>query len=430
MKKLCALLAATVLLSGCGTAARNLNTGGAPAEESAAPEAALYQSRDLSGTEAGAETQSERSLPEATAQAAEALPQGPLVYTRFPGKVEQVCSPDGTVVFEGNYSTAVITTQSLETNHDLSACVEALEEQMVRESSGLPEAAQSLYAYRLEQEDSAAAFYPYSSYISARTERQDSQVLSVVLVSRVYRGGSHPNSQQAALNFDLQTRKQLTLGDILQQNREEALLELVLASLEEEIETLNRFSGSTGVYGDYRRMVSESILEHNETLNWYFSDSGLVVYYDPYAIAPYAAGRITVELPYAQLTGILQESYLPKEPAWVPGSRLVPAAKGTISLSFETPGETASWEQCVGVEGTVYRVRMYAVVSWLDEETPVPGNLVFSANRLTEGEGLQITANSPRSGAYLLTCQTAREETQTISLDQFSFREIAPGALE
>ena len=47
--------------------------------------------------------------------------------------------------------------------------------------------------------------------------------------------------------------------------------------------------------------------------HWYFSDSGLNIVFDPYQIAPYAAGSITATVPYYQLEGVIREEYLARD---------------------------------------------------------------------------------------------------------------------
>jgi hypothetical protein len=54
--------------------------------------------------------------------------------------------------------------------------------------------------------------------------------------------------------------------------------------------------------------------------NWYFSNKGLCIYFDPYEIAPFSSGVVTAEISYSKLTGILKDSYFPAETDPVAGT--------------------------------------------------------------------------------------------------------------
>ena len=47
--------------------------------------------------------------------------------------------------------------------------------------------------------------------------------------------------------------------------------------------------------------------------HWYFAADGFHIVFDPYEIAPYAAGSITAAVPYSELGGVIKEEYLPEE---------------------------------------------------------------------------------------------------------------------
>ena len=83
-------------------------------------------------------------------------------------------------------------------------------------------------------------------------------------------------------------------------------LNLVLAEL-------NKIANSHFLYNDYQSTVQNRFLNsdpaHDEL--WYFSQTGLCFYFAPYEIAPYSSGVISVEIPYAKLTKLVHEAYLP-----------------------------------------------------------------------------------------------------------------------
>ena len=62
--------------------------------------------------------------------------------------------------------------------------------------------------------------------------------------------------------------------------------------------------------------------------------------------------------------------------------------------------------------------------SWLDEDAPILGNMVFSANRLTEAERLRITSDTTSAGTYLITYSTPGGN-RSVALDQEGLREVS-----
>lgn len=49
--------------------------------------------------------------------------------------------------------------------------------------------------------------------------------------------------------------------------------------------------------------------------NYAFTDTGLVVKYDSYAIAPYSSGQPELQIPYSELNGILRPEFMPADAA-------------------------------------------------------------------------------------------------------------------
>ncbi len=68
------------------------------------------------------------------------------------------------------------------------------------------------------------------------------------------------------------------------------------------------------MFDEYQTVVADkfqnSALDAQSTA-WYFSNNGLVVFFNPYDITPYAAGVVKIEFPYESLTDVLEPDYLP-----------------------------------------------------------------------------------------------------------------------
>ena len=265
-----------------------------------------------------------------------------------------------------------------------SAWVEEILEGILRnfaeDSSNLHE-----YAREFVESDGTEYFYSYSNYQQLGVARHDETVVSLISLSSIYSGGSHPNSVQTAYNLDIQNRRLLRLEDVIDGSSAGELANLVRSGVDERFAVID---GGNGLFDDYADTISISMSYGNMTPYWYLNDVGLVIFYNQYELGPYAAGIIKVELPYEALEGILLEEYLPAEPDGTPGDLLLRgdiAGRNAIPITIEPEGQTL----LVGVEGTVHQVQLSEVM-WL-EDTPVAQELLFSALSLGQDDILEIS---------------------------------------
>lgn len=119
-----------------------------------------------------------------------------------------------------------------------------------------------------------------------------------------YYGGTHPYSGVGTMAFDLVTGKELTLEGMLDPDNPTASSQLISA-IASQLRT--NYSGVV----DSPDSAAESALEGSGS--WQISDEGLTVEYAPGTISYYAAGYITVTVPYENLKGIFAKEYLPAE---------------------------------------------------------------------------------------------------------------------
>lgn len=148
--------------------------------------------------------------------------------------------------------------------------------------------------------------YPYSTGIQFTPYRTDNRVMSLLKVDSYYLGGVHPGSNATALNFDTATGEQIFLRDILVS--EDAVSELETKILEE---LANRESEAAFLFEGYAQTVADH-LRGVTAENWYLTRDGICFSFDPYDIAPYAAGYITVEFTYEEVSELLNPQYLPE----------------------------------------------------------------------------------------------------------------------
>ena len=134
-------------------------------------------------------------------------------------------------------------------------------------------------------------FLPYGESMSYRIALQTESLVSIVrsYYANSVTGAAHPSNFQFSETFDLATGEKLTLWDCFTDPA--AGRTRVLDLLEQK-----------GADAGYARASLES--ELNDAY-FYLSDQGLVIYYQPDTLAPYAAGLLEFTLPYADLQDLL-----------------------------------------------------------------------------------------------------------------------------
>ena len=368
LKKLSLFIASAILLTACG----------APAPMEAEAQDAVYGSAFSDGTLPAAAAESE-TVSEALAETAEGPAASQAEYFYFSKYSNTVTNDDGLEVLMENRCVPSFTSGDEERSRWVTEVLDNIERDYSTNSTNL-----NSYAQDFLQENGTEYFYSYSNYQQMGVARHDEAVVSLIALSSVYSGGSHPNSVQVAYNLDITNQRVLRLEDIIEEKAAPELAQLVRSAVDEKFAVID---GGNGLFEDYGDTIAGSMVYGNMTPYWYLNDTGLVVFYNQYELGPYAAGIIKAELAYSDLEGILMADYFPAEPSGA-DSDLVPAGEWgdcspiTIVLG---PGEES---MLVGVEGTVYQVQLSEVM-WL-EETPISQDLRFSALSLSEGDVLQI----------------------------------------
>lgn len=127
-------------------------------------------------------------------------------------------------------------------------------------------------------------------------------IATVVLNSSSYLGGAHGASAQQYYNFDLKSKKLVTL---------EALL---LAKQKPRLEQLAHEVFKTWVID---AKLADNVQDYEQAWkfklsdNYYLSKEGLILQYGEYDIGPYVVGLPRLTIPYAQLETVLKAQYLP-----------------------------------------------------------------------------------------------------------------------
>lgn len=107
-------------------------------------------------------------------------------------------------------------------------------------------------------------------------------------------GAAHPGLYSLTLNYDLAQNRELTLGDLFLPNSNylEMISNYCIAELGKQPFADAAFlEGASPTVENYR--------------NWNITPQGLMITFDEYQVAPYAAGPQTVIVPYTELHALL-----------------------------------------------------------------------------------------------------------------------------
>lgn len=396
LRKLIFLIITAIILTACGASA--------PEVADTAPAGVMEDSSALAAPESGEVETTAETVAATEAEAPE--------YFLFTKRINTITNDDGLNLLYENQSIPTFTSSDPERSEWVSGILSDIDRDYVTNSTNL-----HTYAAEYVEQEGTEYFYSYSNYQQLGIARHDETVTSLLAVSSLYSGGSHPNSVQTAYNLDIANRRLLRLEDILTESGAAELAQLVRAGVDEKFAPID---GGNGLFDDYADTIDNSMSWGVMTPYWYLNDTGLVVFYNQYELGPYAAGIITVELPYEALEGILLEEYLPAAPDGVPGG-LVPRGEWegyrSIPITIEAEGETLR----IGVEGVIHQVQLSEIL-WLDE-TPIARDVLFSAMTLGQNDVLEITGgytDDERSFAIEFTNGLGEHKVYYLSLDGLS----------
>ncbi|MCF0262907.1 RsiV family protein [Acinetobacter guillouiae] len=155
--------------------------------------------------------------------------------------------------------------------------------------------------------------------LSPKILNSDKPLATVVLNTSSYLGGAHGASAQTYFNFDLVSKKQVDLDQIIEANQKA------------KFEKLAHDAFKTWVIDS---KLAESVNEYEQawkfTLsdNFYLGKQGLILQYGEYDIGPYVVGLPRLMIPYDQLKGVLKSQYFPAEMQVDQPSSSTPVASG------------------------------------------------------------------------------------------------------
>lgn len=110
-------------------------------------------------------------------------------------------------------------------------------------------------------------------------------------------GAAHPYHYSMTLNYDLEQGRELSLGDLFAEDTDylKALSRYCIAELSQR---------DIGFFGGFERGAEPTPDNYR---NWNIAADGLIITFDEYQVAPYAAGPQTVTVPYSELKPLINQ---------------------------------------------------------------------------------------------------------------------------
>lgn len=140
--------------------------------------------------------------------------------------------------------------------------------------------------------------------LSPKILNSDKPLATVVLNSSSYLGGAHGSSAQTYFNFDLVSKKQVSLNQIIEANQKAKFEKLAHDAFKAWVID-SKLADNVNEY--------EQAWKFQLSDNFYLGKQGLILQYGEYDIGPYVVGLPRLTISYDQLKGILKPQYFPAE---------------------------------------------------------------------------------------------------------------------
>jgi hypothetical protein len=155
-----------------------------------------------------------------------------------------------------------------------------------------------------DRADLGENFFVWYDYLTGEVTWQSTYLVSITVAQEYYCGGVHPNNLLSSVCFDLYTGLPVPLASFFT-IPENDVIDQLLDLVYQQTSTLTDESGAL-IYD----CSLDTLHAYFKPGNFYLTDEGFVIYYQPYDIAPYAAGLPEFLIPYDQLAGILRSDIL------------------------------------------------------------------------------------------------------------------------
>lgn len=153
----------------------------------------------------------------------------------------------------------------------------------------------SLYQMAMvDYEYSVANNYPihqYEAYVDFIVTFNQDCALSLYFDQYEYTGGAHGLTVRSSDTWDLPRSRRMELSDFFPHRSD--YVEYLIGAINSQIKE-QMADGNAMYFDDYEQLVKDTF----KVNNFYLAKEGLVIYFQQYDIAPYAAGLPTFVIPY------------------------------------------------------------------------------------------------------------------------------------
>lgn len=132
--------------------------------------------------------------------------------------------------------------------------------------------------------------YTYEYDVYSEIRYNENNQLSILLYDYVYMGGAHGGTLVTSYNFNALTGQRLLLGDVAKSST--ALGKIKRYAITDLTNRAHRGNGE----GIFEEFLKEMDISNNRP--FYYSDNGIVLKFQEYEVAAYAAGMPEVKVPY------------------------------------------------------------------------------------------------------------------------------------
>ncbi len=177
----------------------------------------------------------------------------------------------------------------------------------------LKESAQTYYLdiargnYELAQ-DGIGIFTPVVIETSYQVVRNDGVLFSVVRESYENTGGAHPIGAKLSDVFRVSDGARLLFQDVFTVTYEEAVAKLTPIIHKQ----MDEFTAANGLDNAYYENAKQELFSMWDANDFYLTDESLVLIWQAYAIAPYAAGIQEFSVPLADIADIVDAQWITK----------------------------------------------------------------------------------------------------------------------
>lgn len=133
---------------------------------------------------------------------------------------------------------------------------------------------------------------PYEASTSYKVTYNQKNIVSIACTYYRDTLGAHGNSETKTFNFDLNTGKQLTLKDLFDEN------ENYLSAINGEIQKQIKLNPT-----EYFSKKDQGFVSIRSDQPFGIEDGNVIIYFDPYEIAPYSTGAPQFKLPFSLFKG-------------------------------------------------------------------------------------------------------------------------------